>query len=222
MRRRAGYRPWAKCGEPWAFVRTILHDKAKWHGHGTFYLPLDHRSPRRTAVGDRACVTGCSISVYDPCPNWCDQPIAGPVLALNGTAKLARSCRARQTGNHLNVQSISADDPKRSLSGNACRDATRPNFTGSKRLSDLCWRDDGRSIGPPEIHFFRDFAVDRTDRSSKESAAPPLVRMKSNSALTRGILKRSIGTMALIQRSGTGKSGSGTTREPLRISGSAT
>src|ERR1700716_1039837 len=72
------------------------------------------------------------------------------------------------------------------------------------------------------IHFFRDFAVDRTDRSSKESAAPPLVRMKCSSALTRGILKRSIGTMALIQRSGTGKSGSGTTRESVRISGSAT
>jgi len=45
-------------------------------------------------------------------------------------------------------------DPKRKLSGNACRDATRPNFTGSKRLSDLCWRDDGRSIGPPEFTFF--------------------------------------------------------------------
>src|SRR5258708_5435490 len=68
MRRRAGFRPWAKSGEPWAFVRTILHDKAKWHGHGAFYLPLDHRSPRRAAVGDRACVTGGSISVYDSCP----------------------------------------------------------------------------------------------------------------------------------------------------------
>src|ERR1700710_1749862 len=78
----------------------------------------------------------------------------------------------------------------------------------------------GRSVAG--IHFFRDFAVDRTDRSSKESAAPPLVRMKCSSALTCGILKRSIGTMALIQRSGTGKSGSGTTRESVRISGSAT
>jgi hypothetical protein len=28
--------------------------------------------------------------------------------------------------------------PKRKLSGNACTDATRLNFTGSKRLSDLC------------------------------------------------------------------------------------
>jgi len=46
--------------------------------------------------------------------------------------------------------------------------------------------------------------------------------MKRSSALTRGIFKRSIGTIALIQRSGMGKSGSGTTREPLRISGSAT
>src|SRR5712671_5960148 len=72
------------------------------------------------------------------------------------------------------------------------------------------------------IYFFRDVAVDRTDRASKESELPPLVRMKCSSALTRGILRRSIGTMALIQRSGTGKSGRGTTREPLRISRSAT
>src|ERR1700674_3989788 len=66
------------------------------------------------------------------------------------------------------------------------------------------------------IHFFLDFAVDRTDRSSKESMPPPLLRMMRSSALTRGILKRAIGTIALIQRSGTGKSGSGTTTEPLR------
>jgi len=72
------------------------------------------------------------------------------------------------------------------------------------------------------IYFFRDGAVDRTDRASKESVPPPLLRMKRSSALTRGIFKRSMGTIALIQRSGTGKSGSGTTREPLRISGSAT
>src|SRR5882672_10000484 len=72
------------------------------------------------------------------------------------------------------------------------------------------------------IHFFRDLAVGRTDRASKESEPPPLLRMKRSSALTRGILKRSIGTIALIQRSGTGKSRSDTTREPLRISGSAT
>jgi hypothetical protein len=72
------------------------------------------------------------------------------------------------------------------------------------------------------IHFFADFAVDRTDRASKESGPPPLLRMKRRSALTRGIFKRSMGTIALIQRSGTGKSGSGTTREPLRISVSAT
>src|SRR5467141_2972857 len=90
-----------------------------------------------------------------------------------------------------------------------------------KDLSELCWRDTvGRSSAG--IHFFADFAVDRTDRSSTESESPPLLRMKRSSALTRGILKRSMGTIALIQRSGTGKSGSGTTTEPLRISGSAT
>src|SRR5882762_9876284 len=88
-------------------------------------------------------------------------------------------------------------------------------------LSELCWRDtEGRSFA--EIHFCRDFADDRTDRPSKESEPPPLLRMKRSSALTRGIFKRSMGTIALIQRSGTGKSGSGTTKEPLRISASAT
>src|SRR5882757_5589460 len=52
------------------------------------------------------------------------------------------------------------------------------------------------------IYFFRDGAIDRTDRASKESEPPPLLRMKRSSALTRGILKRSMGTIALIQRSG--------------------
>src|SRR5713101_5806054 len=90
-----------------------------------------------------------------------------------------------------------------------------------ERLSELCWRDTvGQSSAA--IHFFADFAVDRTDRASKESEPPPLLRMKRSSALTRGIFKRSMGTIALIQRSGIGKSGSGTIREPLRISGSAT
>ena len=72
------------------------------------------------------------------------------------------------------------------------------------------------------IYFFCDFAVDRMDRASKESEPPPLLWMKRSNELTRGIIKRSMGTIALIQRSGTGKSGSGTSREPLRISGSAT
>src|SRR5882672_1746464 len=88
-------------------------------------------------------------------------------------------------------------------------------------LSALCWRDT-TGWSSARIHFFADFAVDRTDRASKESESAPLLRMKRSSALTRGILRRSMGTIALIQRSGMGKSGSGTTREPLRISGSAT
>jgi hypothetical protein len=49
-----------------------------------------------------------------------------------------------------------------------------------------------------------DLAVDRTDRASRESEPAPLLRMKRSSALTRGIFKRSMGTIALIQRSGTG------------------
>ena len=46
-------------------------------------------------------------------------------------------------------------------------------------------------------HFSCDFADDRTDRSSKELASPPLLRMKCSRPLTRGILKRSMGTIAL-------------------------
>src|SRR5260370_38189376 len=88
-------------------------------------------------------------------------------------------------------------------------------------LSERCRRDTvGRSSAG--VHFFADFADDRTDRASRESEPPPLLRMKRSSALTRGSIRRSMGTIALIQRSGTGKSGSGTTREPLRISGRAT
>src|SRR5260370_33302892 len=72
------------------------------------------------------------------------------------------------------------------------------------------------------MHFCADLAVDRTDRASKESEPAPLLRVKRSSALTRGIFKRAMGTIALIQRSGTGKSGSGTTREALRVSWGAT
>src|SRR6516225_4229053 len=66
-RRRAGHWPWPQPGEAGAFVRTILYDKAKWDGHGTFDLSLDRRSPWRTAVGDRARITGCGLSVCDTC-----------------------------------------------------------------------------------------------------------------------------------------------------------
>jgi signal transduction histidine kinase len=49
-----------------ASVRAIPHDEARGHGHGPIYLPLDHRSPRRTAVGDQVRAAGCALSVYDP------------------------------------------------------------------------------------------------------------------------------------------------------------
>src|ERR1700722_18981044 len=35
-------------------------------GHGPLDLPLDHRSPWRTAVGDLVRTTRCSLSGYDP------------------------------------------------------------------------------------------------------------------------------------------------------------
>ena len=67
MRRGTGHRPGAEPGKPLASVRAILHDQARGHGHGPIYLPLDHRSPRRTAWGDPVRTAGCSLSVYDPC-----------------------------------------------------------------------------------------------------------------------------------------------------------
>ena len=60
-------RPRAEFGELPTSVRAILYDQARGHGHGPIYLPLDHRSPRRTAVGDPVRTAGCSLSVYDPC-----------------------------------------------------------------------------------------------------------------------------------------------------------
>jgi hypothetical protein len=45
-------------------VVALLHDQAR--GHGPVYLPLDYRSPWRTAVGDAVRTAGCSLSVYDP------------------------------------------------------------------------------------------------------------------------------------------------------------
>jgi hypothetical protein len=58
--------PGAEPGGPPASVRATLHDQTRGHGHGLIYLPLDHRSPRRTAVGDPVRTAGCSLSVYDP------------------------------------------------------------------------------------------------------------------------------------------------------------
>ena len=64
--RGARHRPRVEPGEPPASVRAILHDQTRGHGYGLIYLPLDHRSPRRTAVGDPVRTAGCSLSVYDP------------------------------------------------------------------------------------------------------------------------------------------------------------
>jgi PAS domain S-box-containing protein len=67
-RRGAGHRPGAEPGEPLTSVRAILRDQARGHGHGPIYLPLDHRSPRRTAVGEceRALRRHISIHVARP------------------------------------------------------------------------------------------------------------------------------------------------------------
>ena len=50
-----------------ARVRGFYTTKPERHGHGPVDLPVDHRSPWRTAVGDPVRTAGCSLSVYDPC-----------------------------------------------------------------------------------------------------------------------------------------------------------
>src|SRR5712671_5335468 len=86
----ARHRPGAEPGEPLASVRAILHDQARGHGHRPIYLPLDHRSPRRTAVGDPERTAGCSLSVYDPC--HLSGRIVIESMSLFGTN---RTCRLR-------------------------------------------------------------------------------------------------------------------------------
>ena len=41
--------------------------KPQRHGHGAIDQPLDHRIPRRTAVGDPVRTARCALSVHDPC-----------------------------------------------------------------------------------------------------------------------------------------------------------
>jgi hypothetical protein len=65
-RRRAGYRPRAERGERRRSVSTILHDEARRHGNGSIDLPVDHRRPQRTAVGESDRAPRCFVSVYDP------------------------------------------------------------------------------------------------------------------------------------------------------------
>ena len=57
-----------EAGEPGPALRRILHDQARWYGHGTVDLPFDHRGTRRTPVGHAKPTPGCSLSVHPPSP----------------------------------------------------------------------------------------------------------------------------------------------------------
>jgi hypothetical protein len=65
-RRRTGQRSRVLRREHATSVCTFLHDEAQRHGYGPIDLPVDHRGPRRTAVGEPDRPPRCSVSVYDP------------------------------------------------------------------------------------------------------------------------------------------------------------
>ena len=50
--------------EPEPPFRSVLHDQTGWHGHGAVNLPFDHRSARRTIVGNREHPPGRGFSVH--------------------------------------------------------------------------------------------------------------------------------------------------------------
>jgi signal transduction histidine kinase len=58
--------PGALRREPATSVCTLLHYEAQRHGDGPIDLQVDHREPRRTAVGEPDRPPRCSVSVYDP------------------------------------------------------------------------------------------------------------------------------------------------------------
>ena len=45
-------------------VRGILYDQARWHWHGAGDQPVDHRGPRRAAVGDAERAQGRGHAVH--------------------------------------------------------------------------------------------------------------------------------------------------------------
>ena len=47
-----------------AHLRGLLHDQNGRFGHGTVDLPFDHRSARRTIVGERERTSRCNVSVH--------------------------------------------------------------------------------------------------------------------------------------------------------------
>ncbi len=66
--RRNGHRPRLgpriQTREPEPPFRSVLHDQTGWHGHGAVNLSFDHRSARRTIVGNREHPPGRGLSVH--------------------------------------------------------------------------------------------------------------------------------------------------------------
>ena len=56
----------AERGQRRSSVSTILHDQARRHGNGSIDLPVDHRRPPQTAVGESDRAPRCFVSVFDP------------------------------------------------------------------------------------------------------------------------------------------------------------
>ena len=64
VRHGAGFGPGAGLGQGRPAVRGILYDQARWHRHGAGDQPVDHRGPRRAAVGDAERAQGRGLAVH--------------------------------------------------------------------------------------------------------------------------------------------------------------
>src|SRR3546814_13357617 len=51
-------------GKLGADIWAVLYDQFRLDGHGSHVLPVDHRGPRREAMGDGKCSTGHHLAVH--------------------------------------------------------------------------------------------------------------------------------------------------------------
>jgi C4-dicarboxylate-specific signal transduction histidine kinase len=65
--RGAGFGSWPGLSESRARLRVLLHDQAERFGAGAADLPVDHRSARRTIVGERERAPRRPLSVHGAC-----------------------------------------------------------------------------------------------------------------------------------------------------------
>ena len=71
-RRGAGFGAGAAAGGSRAPVRALLHDQAERSGDGAVDLPLDHRSARRTIMGERERAPRRGLSIHGAGPSRAD------------------------------------------------------------------------------------------------------------------------------------------------------